>query len=59
MKYRATCDIAGRVHASAGDEIELKDKSLAEQLSRANIIEPVKKPAKGDSDDQSKNTDPV
>lgn len=53
MKYLATRDIAGLVKASAGDEVEIKDKSLADKLIKANIIEPAKKPAKGDSDDKS------
>ena len=46
MKYKALVGFAGAISMSNGEVMEIKDKNLIADLTKAGYIEPVEKPKK-------------
>ena len=44
MKYRALIGFSGAVSMSKGEENEIKDKYIVDDLLKAGYIEPIEKP---------------
>ena len=46
MMYKALVGFSGKISMSCGDVMDIKDKNLVADLTKAGYIEPIEKPKK-------------